>query len=74
MATDSLRAFHTSEHSLRTSEVIGQCQECLDMFSIVIFRHKGELHIQETASVRMAPDGPKHRCGGKVKLYGNERY
>jgi hypothetical protein len=67
---------------IRTIEVLGQCQCCHDLFGVLIFRHKGELYAQETASMHMVKaSGGKsclvHRrgiCNGEVKLYGSEWY
>ncbi len=66
----------------RTTEVLGQCSCCHDMFGVLVFRHKGQLYAQETGSLRMVKVSKDesclvHRqgiCNGEVKLYGSERY
>lgn len=66
----------------RTIEVLGQCQCCHDMFSVLVFRYKGQLLAHETARLHMikVSDGEHclvHRrgiCNGEVKLYGSETW
>jgi hypothetical protein len=77
-----LRVIRGTEYPPRTVEVLGQCQCCHDMFSVLIFKHKGQLLAHETSSlhlVKVASEGyclvhKQGICNGEVKLYGSETW
>jgi len=61
-------------------DCIGQCQHCLDLFSVTIFRYQGRLLAYETASTKLVRSSSGdymliHRpgtCNGEVKIYGSQ--
>lgn len=61
-------------------DCVGQCQHCLDLFSVTIFRHQGKLLANETAATRLVRSSSGdymliHRpglCNGEVKIYGSQ--
>jgi hypothetical protein len=65
-----------------TVEVLGQCQCCHDMFSVLVFKHKGQLLAHETSAlhlVKVQNEGyclvhKQGVCNGEVKLYGSQTW